>query len=397
MSERTKGYLQLILVVVFILFALGVNALLQSSKTKLNIKKEKRDLYVNVIDVTAQNKKMELNLTGIFKAKSEVEIVPQVSGRVVEVNNEFFKGGVFEKDQLLFVIEDEDYVLEVRRLEAEVKKAETEYELERAESRAALAEWYQMHPNRSDAPDLVLRKPQLRQALATLRAAESSLQNARLDLERTEFRFPFAGRVLESLVYDGQYLSAGQSYGRVYDITSMEIESAISDKAAAILAESGEDVEVKIATNYLGKKYEYDGVLKRTFGEYEENTRFGRIVFGLKDQFNNELFPGIFAKIKVVGKEVKDVFILPIAALQNGNKIWQVEGDILKELKAEILYFDDEEVVVKTDLESAKIVVGKISGGFEGTKVKIGGDFGTGSGDPLSAEYGFESGGGGEK
>lgn len=371
MSEKVKGYLQLILIVAFIAFALFVNAILQSKKSNLSFKKEKRDLYVRVIDTKSQNKRIELNLSGVFKAKSEIEIVPEVSGRVISVDEKFFNGGIFQEEQIVFKIDPQDYILEVNRLEAEVKKAETAYDLQRAEAKAALLEWYQLHPDRRNAPDLVLKKPQLRDALASLRAAQSSLQNAKLDLERTEFSLPFTGRVLESLVYEGQYLSAGQSYGRVYDINSMEIESAISDSQAAILSESGKNIDVRISAKYLGKEYEYDGFLKRAFGEYETDTRFGRVTFGLSEACSNNLFPGIFAKIKILGKEIEDVMILPISALQNGNKIWRVEGDILKELKAEIIYFDDKEVVVKSDLKSAKIVVGKISGAFEGTKVKF--------------------------
>lgn len=371
MSEKAKGYLQLILVLCFIAVALLVNAMLQSTKTSLNVKKEKRDLYVKIVDVKSQNKRMELTLSGIFKAKSTIEIVPEVSGRVTKVDNQFFNGGIFEKDQLLFEIEPKDYILEVNRLEAEVKKAETAYDIQRAEAKAALLEWHQMHPNKKTAPELVLKKPQLREALANLRAAQSSLENAKLDLDRTKFTLPFTGRVLASSVYDGQYLVAGQSYGQVYDVSSIEIESAISDSQAVIFAESGEDVTIKINAQYLGKKYEYAGILKRAFGEYEENTRFGRVTFGLKDQCTSALFPGIFAKVEILGKEMTDVFVLPISALQNGNKIWRVEENVLKELQGEILYSNDTEVVVKSNIKQAKIVVGKISGAFEGAKVKF--------------------------
>lgn len=370
-SDKIKGYLQLVLVVAFIAFSLIVNASLQAKKVEKLAQNENKDLYVRVVDVKRESKRLEINLSGIFKARSEIEIVPEVSGRVVGVDERFFKGGVFAKDQLLFEIEPQDYILEVNKLEAEVRKAETIYDLERVEAKAALLEWYQLHPDRRDAPELVVRKPQLREALAGLRSAQSSLQNAKLDLKRTKFRFPFSGRVLESSVYAGQYVSVGQSYGQVYDSTSMEIESALSDSQAAILSDSGDDIKVSIETQYLGKEYKYKGILKRAFSEYEKDTRFGRVVFAIDGHCSNKLFPGIFAKVKVLGKKIDNVMVLPVSSLQNGNKIWQVSNNVLKEFKAEILSDDDVNVVVKTELKKAKIVVGKVSGGFEGMKVKF--------------------------
>jgi len=370
-NDKIKGYFQLVLVIAFIAFALMVNVALQAKKVDSSIKNKKKESYVQVIDAKRQNKRLEVNLSGVFKARSDINIVPEVSGRVIKVDEGFYKGGVFTKDQLLFEVEPEDYILEVNRLSAEVRKAETAYDLERAEAKAVLLEWYQLHPDNKVAPDLVARKPQLREALANLRGTRSSLENAKLDLARTEFRLPFAGRVLESSVYKGQYLSVGQSYGRVYDVHSMEIESAVSDSQAAIFANSGEDIKVTISAQYLGKKYVYKGILKRAFSEYEPNTRFGRIVFAIDGQCSNKLFPGIFAKINIVGKEEKDVMVLPIAVLQNGNKIWHVKNNKLVELKAEILSMDDQNVIIKSDLKKAKIVVGKFSGGFSGMKVKF--------------------------
>lgn len=370
-SDKLKGYLQLVLVVAFIAFALIVNSALQAKKPELTTKKETKELYVQVIDVKNQNKRLEVSLSGVFKARSEVEIVPQVSGRVINIDESFFKGGVFLKDQILFEIEPEDYILEVNRLQAEVRKAETFYELERAEAKAALSEWYQLHPYRRSAPDLVARKPQIREAVANLRAAQSSLQNAKLDLKRTKFTLPFSGRVVESSVNKGQYLSASQSYGSVYDAYSMEIESAISDSQAAILSESSRDIKVSIEAEYFGKEYKYRGFLKRAFSEYEKDTRFGRVTFAIDGHCSNKLFPGIFAKVNIVGKEIKDVMVLPISALQNGNKIWHVQKGILKKLEAKIIFSGDEEIVIKSKMKNAKVVIGKLSGGFSGMKVKF--------------------------
>lgn len=376
-KDKIQGVIQLIAVIIFIAGAFIVSSLLESKPANFNRDFGKREFYVKAKEFSKINSKVNFDVTGIVKAKVEVDIVPEVSGRVIKVSDNFFNNGSFVKNKVLFEIEPQDFVFEVNRLNAEVKKAETLYELERAESRLALIEWYQFNPDKSTAPDLVARKPQLEEALANLRATQATLQNAKLDLERAKYKLPFSGRVLESTISIGQFVSAGQSYGKVFDSSNLEIEALISSWQQKWIYKNGQDIAIKITINQSGKEKSYDGILKRGFSELEETTRFSTAIFEVADNADiSELMSGSFAKINIDSQMLENVFVLPSSSLQSGNIIWFVdEKNILRKIDSEILYSDNDKIIIKNDnFDKIKIVVGKISGGFDGMKVSVGVD-----------------------
>ena len=85
---------------------------------------------------------------------------------------------------------------------------------------------------------------------------------------------------------------------------------------------------------------------------------------------------GSFAKINIDSQMLENVFVLPSSSLQSGNIIWFVdEKNILRKIDSEILYSDNDKIIIKNDnFDKIKIVVGKISGGFDGMKVSVGVD-----------------------
>ena len=75
---------------------------------------------------------------------------------------------------------------------------------EEADAAVARREWEQL--GEGPGSPLVLREPHIAEAQAAVTAAEAALEKARLDLERTEVRAPFAGRVRHKNIDVGQFV-----------------------------------------------------------------------------------------------------------------------------------------------------------------------------------------------
>jgi len=372
-NNKLLGLIQLAAVLVFIIGSFAISQMLESGyDPSLNSKNNGRKLFVKTIDAIKTSKNITFEESGVVFARGEVDIISEVSGRVIEVDENFYTGGSFKKDNIVFEIDPIDFELEVNRLNAEVARAKTDYDVERAESFVAIAEWYQLHPKKL-VPELVARKPQLAQKEAELKAAKAQLENAKLDLKRTQYKLPFSGKILNSDIALGQYLVAGQSYGKVYDIKSLEVESSFDKEKIKWLLDSDMNMNVEIEIDNFGNKKIYQAKLSRGVANLESTTRFANVVFKFLDsQELTNVIPGQFANVKIIGRELKDVFVLPESALQDHNIIWQVdENSTLKQLEAEIIDIDSELVIVKTNQEKAKIVIGKISGAYEGLKVNL--------------------------
>ena len=270
-KQKRTGFIQLMLVAVFIVVAVLIAALMRNDYEPAGSNGGGgRDLYVDTAVVSPGPYQLVFEITGTVEARTEIHIVPQVRGRVETVAPDFYTGGAFQKDELLFQIDPRDFEFEIKRLDAEVARARTNLELEKVESRAALEEWALINRD-LPAPDLVARLPQKAEAQAALQAAEALLSNAQLSLERASFRLPFDGRVLQSSIAPGQYVSAGQSYGTAFDLSSLDVVASIEGKKLEWLLRT-EDPRVTITADYLGREVAYEGQFKRGASSLDTGT-----------------------------------------------------------------------------------------------------------------------------
>jgi len=374
--DRKIGRIQLAVVIAFILGSVLLSKIIGSGDYEggdLGIAGHAPVVRLEKIDSVAEYK-IVFSTTGIVKAGDIIQVIPEISGRVVSVHSEFRSGGSFRIDDVLFKVDDVNFRLIVQQLEAEVARAATLLKLEKASSRAALAEWEQLNPMK-DPPDLVARKPQLQEASSLLKSARARLRKAEIDLQKTSFILPFDGRVLTSQVAVGQYLSAGNSYGTVFDSSELEVVVSLDEQQLEWLANS-DDPEILISTDYLGQTMELQGVLHQSVSSLDANTRFATINLGFKGG-TQDLIPGVFADVSISGGNVHDVMIIPIESLQTNGVVWVVEenkdGNLL-ELKSwipEIVYKYDNYVVVRKLDKSINVVVSRIAGAVEGMQVTV--------------------------
>jgi len=172
------GRLQLALVVSFVLFAILVSSLLSSADRTPKLRGDEEFApLVNTIIVEPETRRIEITGSGAVSSQVDVQIVPQVQGRVDWLSAAMRPGGSFLKDEILFRIEAEDFELEVQRRRAEVASARTNLQLEEAEGAAATREWEEITPG-EPVPSLVARKPQIRDRRAALASAEAQLASA---------------------------------------------------------------------------------------------------------------------------------------------------------------------------------------------------------------------------
>ena len=144
--------------------------------------------------------------TGRVEAVDTVEVRPRVAGHLTGVH--FREGGLVNKGDLLFTIDDREY-----RAAAAAARAD----LARAESRVALAELeYRRAEELIDAKlvsqrELDARRVELQQAEADAQASRARLTEAELGLSFTRITSPIAGRAGAALVKPGNLVVPGQS------------------------------------------------------------------------------------------------------------------------------------------------------------------------------------------
>ena len=177
MSGKT---LKIVLPIVVLVLAVVAAYLVASSRrAPKRVERPPLGPLVEVAPVESADVQVVIQGHGEVAAKVAVDVIPQVSGRVVATHASLVAGGFFSAGEVLVVIDPRDYELAVERARASVARAEVSLERERAEAAVAREEWDDLHPG-EDAPGLVVREPQIRQAEAELDAANADLAAATL-------------------------------------------------------------------------------------------------------------------------------------------------------------------------------------------------------------------------
>lgn len=258
--------------------------------------------------------------TGRLQAPETVNLVPRVSGYIEQVH--FSEGALVAKGDLLLQIDARPFAAEVARLSAELQSAQSAAvqagnEYHRAEklssARAISAEM------------LDSRLARKQQTAATVAAVQAALQRAELDLSYTRITAPISGRVSYAMVTAGNYVNAGQSQltslvstAKMYAYFDVDEQSYLK---YARLTDAGKRADTRDASAnpvYMAlandSSYPHIGQLDFVDNQLDAQTGTIRIRASFANSDNN-LLPGLFARIKLVGSASYDGVLIDEKAI----------------------------------------------------------------------------------
>ena len=322
---------------------------------------------------------LKVNTNGEVRSVTEINVIPQVSGRITQVADEFIDGGNIKKGQPLIWIDDRDYKLASISAESRVAQAKKLLERELAESDLAKKDWEEL--GEGEASPLTLRIPQLEEARALLNAAEADLEKAKLNLERTIISLPFDGLIKKKKAGIGQYVNAGSILGSAFSTEKVLIPLPLTDTELSYLglplgyeSKGYFDGPKVIFRSFISRKYiEWNGRITRTSGSIDSQTR---LVYAYAEVINpyDEKPPlaiGTYVDAEIEGNFISGGFIIPNSAIKNGNEIYLIDGDNkLKIKKIEIIGTENEDVIIFGDInETDMVIVSTLNTGYEGMEL----------------------------
>jgi RND family efflux transporter MFP subunit len=374
LKKMPRKAAQILLAVMILGGGVGVSVILRLSR-KVPARVETKSIapLVRVERVRRQDIQMIVYGYGTVQPKVRVEVLPQVSGKVVEIDPGFRDGGFVGAGRPLITIDPRDYELAVQRAEAEVAKALVELDIEKAEAEVARQEWQNLYPGKEPSSPLIVREPQIREAQTRLEAANAELATVKLNLERTKVSLPFDSRVIDKVVDIGQFVSTGKAIGTVYGIDAVEIEVPLEDwelawfdiPSNAVLVNNSNcekpGAEVEVRSRFAGGDYRWNGRVVRTTGEIDKMSTNSR----------PPLVPGMFVELLIKGKILEKAIAVSRAALREGDYVWVVNNNKLHILKLEIVRQDKNFAYIVSGLEDgADIVVSSLDAVTNGMAVR---------------------------
>ena len=311
---------------------------------------------------------------GTVTPRTQSSLVPQVAGPVVWVSPAFASGGFFEANEPLVRIERADYEAALESAHAAVARSASEHEraLKDLKRQQRLANQSVASAARHDEAINAERI-----AKAALREARALRERAERDLDRTEIRAPYSGRVREENVDVGQFVTRGAPIGTIYAVDYAEVRLPIPDSELDFVdlpmlyrgeTDEGVGPEVELRARFAGRDHRWSGRIVRTEGEIDARSRMVNVVARVEDPYGHgpdsgagkrpPLAVGLFVEAEIRGRRIEGAVVLPRSALRSGERVLVVDGDSRIEFRdVEVLRSERESVVIGAGLAAGEAVV----------------------------------------
>jgi RND family efflux transporter MFP subunit len=343
---------------------------------------------VRVVDAEPQRFQHRVMTHGTVQPRTESELVPEVSGRVEWLAPSFASGGFFRKGETLLRIEAGDYRTDLKRARSSLARADSEL------ARATLELDRQKELAQNDiasASRLDDAQNAEKVARAALGEARANLEQAERDLQRTELSAAFDGRVRSESVDVGQFVSRGVSIATVYAVDAAEVRLPVPDAELAFLdlpqLYQADEVdapgpEVLLHVEFAGTLHTWEGRVVRTEGEIDPRTRMVHVVARIEKPYARQesgrppLAAGLFVEAEILGRVDTAVFVLPRAALREGNRTLIVDAEgRLHWRDVQVARANRREVVITRGLEPGdRVCISVLESVVEGMSVRVRGD-----------------------
>ncbi|MEM1144048.1 MAG: efflux RND transporter periplasmic adaptor subunit [Pseudomonadota bacterium] len=264
-----------------------------------------------------------LTAFGQARARFEVTLAAQVSGRVITVATEADSGFQVSDEQVLVEVEDVPYRMAVADAERALADAELALLQEQRLAERARAEW--RTADFADEPsDLAFRVPQLKAANAAIRSATTALENAQNNLRLTRIAAPFPAIVVQRLVSPGDIVQQGTPLLRVASVDRAEVRVPLSAQQwQSIQPRAGASVTV-FGPDSVQR---WPGYVLRLEQHMGGDDRQRAVVVAVDDPLGSEapLLSGAFVSVQLPTKVLADAYRLPATALSAEGLLWCVD------------------------------------------------------------------------
>jgi membrane fusion protein (multidrug efflux system) len=255
---------------------------------------------VDVVVIQPQLLDNKIFTTGTLLANEEVELRPEVSGRVSSIS--FAEGSRVRKGDVLLRINDLDLRAQLKRKEFEEKEAsDNEARMRRLlELKGISQEDYDKAAN----------------ALGMIKAEKEVIQS---DLAKTEIVAPFDGIVGLRYISEGGYVTSDMTVATMQDVDPIKVEFSVPEKYAKDIKQ-GSEITVRVGDS----DEEYKGSVYAVEAKIDPATRTMKARAKIPNP-KGDLIPGSFAKVDITLQQLPDAIVVPAESVipeMSGEKVF---------------------------------------------------------------------------
>ncbi|MGB8657954.1 MAG: efflux RND transporter periplasmic adaptor subunit [Candidatus Zixiibacteriota bacterium] len=238
--------------------------------------------------------------TGTLLANEEVELKPEIAGRVTGVL--FAEGSKVKKGDVLLTINDRELKAQLEGKEVEEKQASD------LESRAR-------HLFEAKG----ISQEEYDKAANALKMVQAQREVIEAQLAKTQIVAPFDGVIGLRYVSEGSFVSTDMLVATMQDINPIKVEFSVPEKYVKEI-KKGTEITVLVGDS----KEEYKGVVYAVESKIDLATRTIKARAKIPNP-NGDLIPGSFAKVNITLEQFPNALVIPSEAIipeMTGEKVF---------------------------------------------------------------------------
>ncbi|MEH6586655.1 MAG: efflux RND transporter periplasmic adaptor subunit [Halioglobus sp.] len=351
----------LFLPLIVLAIAAGIAYALMSSRPSLPQRESTQVVpLVEVTTIQLGPVPVAIQSRGIVSPRRNIELVTEVSGRVIWVDPGFLQGEEVREGQLLLRIDPIDYEVALSTAKASLASAEL-----------SLAE-----------VKVLVQKAAITEAEAGVVAAKDRMRQAQVDLANTEIRAPFNAVVDIKRVDLGQYVQAGSALMKLLSTGVAEVRLPLLASDVPFV-NYGQDAagswqELMLTATFGNIQHSWKARLARLERRVDEQTRVFYLVAQVDKPYDKVLHShilamGLFVEASFAGAPIPDAVRLPRSALHKQTYVYLVREGLLHRQDVTLFRREGDSVIVGEGLESSdQVVLSRLDLMVDGMAVQAG-------------------------
>ena len=376
-----KGFL-----IIFFITAILILILKFASNDKALQEENAEVFFVKTEKIILKDNSPEYLFYGNVEAKNQVDIISQLSGKIINISPKVLSNKYFKKGEVIFELDPFTYRQELIKKKSELEEIRNKLKSENLifseiEKQKTLSK--KNYDRKSQLVGDIVTKKNLEDAatelsinnakvldtksniqamLSNIKVAESQVNLAQRNLKDTVYKAPFAGKLDNSFIEVGLEVIAGRSLGKLLNTTDLNVQFFVGENIYTQISNLlGKDAKViwqksNYKKNYLAKVFYVDSAINKERAGLNIKAKLEEI------SERDPIKPGVFVEVMIQGTSIPKSFLVYENSIYEDTFIYVLEENQAVRKKINIEGFSKEKVIITGEnLNNKKIILTRIN------------------------------------
>ena len=376
-----KGFL-----IIFLVTIILISILKFTSNDKVLQEENTEVFLVETEKIILKNNSPEYLFYGNIVAQNQVDVISQLSGKIINISPKVLSNNYFEKGEKIFELDPFNYKQELIKKKSELEELRNELksknlifsELEKQQilskknydRKTQLVGDIVTKKNLEDAAtELSINnakvldiKSNIQTILSNIKIAESQVKQAQRNLTDTVYRAPFSGKLDNSFIEVGAEVSTGRILGKLLNTSDLNVQFFVGENIYTHISNIlGKEAQVfwkksNFKKNYLAKVFYIDSAINKERAGLNIKAKLEEI------SENDPIKPGVFVEVVIQGLTIQESFLVDENSIYEDTFIYVLEGNKAVRTKINVEGFAKEKVIITgKKLNNKKIILTRIN------------------------------------